>query len=198
MQRISVNTLGFDLTREVPATIDEYNGLAPKRTNPVLEDAVNNILYRDTFADFRDKFITKLVEVTGFARANHGTEEEPQWETEAKYLKRLIAAKVAEGKTEAALRSEWQSLAQSCMDSSSFNVAERESKGTGVAYGKRDLELAEKVVTDGKADAVASKLAQILGREIPSDAKSIARALADKRRAENAAAEAKLKAELGV
>jgi hypothetical protein len=198
MNRITVNTLGFDLTREVPSTIEEYKALAPKRTNPVLEDAVNNILYRDTFADFRDRFVTKLEESTGVKRINHGTEEEPQMESEAKYLKRLIAEKVAAGAKETELRASWLPIAQAEMDASSFDVAERESKGGSNLVGKRDIALAKQVITDGKADAIAAKLATILGCDVPTDEKSLARAIADNRRAIAEKAAADQKAALGL
>lgn len=198
MNRISVSTLGFDLTREVPSTVDEYNALAPKRTNPVLEDAVDNILYRNTFADFRSKFLDALEKQTGIGRINHGTEEEPQWESDARFMKRIIAQQVMDGSTEAAFRASVLPLAQQCMDAAPFNPAERESTGTGPTIGKRDLALAAQVIKDGKANVVASKLAGILGRDVAVDEKSLARAIADNRRALAAAAELAQKAQLGL
>ena len=64
MKRIPVNSLGFELTRAVPDSIEEYNALAPKRDNPVLEDATANILYRSTFAKFRDALVHAPLQLT--------------------------------------------------------------------------------------------------------------------------------------
>lgn len=198
-QRIKFKVLAWDVTKEVPATNEEYNALAPKRNNPVLEDATDTIIYRGTSPVVRDSVCSLLAEVTGRARINHGTDDEPQWESERRYVNRVVAEHCkANNIGETEFLASLQEKVQAFADAAPFPVAEKENKGTGPAIGKRDLELAEKVIADGKGDAVAAKLGTILNREVAADAKSIARALADKRKAENAAAEAKLKAELGV
>lgn len=195
MQRINVSTLGFDLTKEVPATTDEYNALAPKRNNPVLEDAIFNCLYRGTFVGFRAAFLDKLEAATSVTRINHGTEDAPQWESDGRLIKRMIAQS---GLSEAAFRAQHQSLAQESMDAAGFNPAERESTGQGPSIGKGDLALAATVVKDGKADVVAAALGKKLGRVVDADEKSLARAIADDRKARAAVAAAAQKAELGL
>lgn len=197
MQRIEVNTSGFKLTREVPSSIEEYNTLA-KRENAVLDDAIANTLYRGVFAEFRAMFVEAVAEETGIAVINHGTEDEPQWESDGKYIKRVIAAL---GISKDEFVSRFQSKAQSLMDSIAFDPSERERKSDGPKVGKRDKALAEEILakyTPEQVNAVAAKLSSILNRTVGTDVDSLARALADKRRAEAAALEAKTKAELGL
>ena len=191
MNRITVSTLGFELTREVPATTDEYNALAPKRTNPVLEDAIDNILYRNTFAAFRSSLLDKLEVSTGIARINHGTPEEPQWESDGRLFKRMVAQS---GGTDVAFRAAHQVEAQTEMDAAPFSPAEREGGGGGGnLVGKRDLANAEQMIKDGKAGQVASKLGTLLNHPVDgTDAKNLARALAEYRKQVATAAEAQL------
>lgn len=194
MQRIQVSSLGFDLTKEVPQTVEEYNALAPKRENAALEDAINNTLYRGTLADFRDAFLTELGILTGVARINHGTEEEPQLESEARWYKRILAANGG------VVKPEWVTLAQKHMDAAAFNPAERERKSDGPAIGKRDIALAQELIKrgEGKVAEVAALLAKKLGREVATDEKSLARAFADNRRMEAEKIANAQKAEFGL
>ena len=182
MKRIPVNSLGFELTRAVPDSIEEYNALAPKRDNPVLEDATANILYRSTFAKFRDSFLEALEKQTSIKRRNNGTEKEPVWESDAKFLKRTIAEL---GVTEESFITQYQTLAQEQMDAAPFNPAERESTGEGPKVGKRDKEYAEELIKRGGdvASKTAAKLSTVLGRVVTTEIDSLARAVADFRRA---------------
>jgi hypothetical protein len=174
MNRIKVRTLGFDLTKEVPASVEEYNSLAPKRENPVLDDAVSNVLYRCTFAQFRTALLDKLEELTGIARINRGTEDEPEWESDAKFMKRLQASP--------ADKSSWPTIAQECMDAAEFNVAERESTGTPKQkVGKKDLASAQEAIDKGLAEKLASMLGTYLERNVGTDVKSLAEGLKDRR-----------------
>lgn len=197
MKRIQVSSLGFDLSREVPSSVDEYNALAPKRDNPCLEDAVANILYRSTFARFRDSFLDAIEKVTGIKRINHGTDKDPQWESDAKFLKRLIAEL---GITEEAFVEKYQKDAQAAMDAAPFNPAERESTGEGPKVGKRDKENAVEIIKIGepKLGQVVAALAAKLGRAVASDEDSLARALADFRRQKAKEREAQDRAEIGL
>lgn len=193
MNRIEVSTLGFNLTKDVPSTNDEYNALAPKRDNPVLEDAVANILYRNTFASFRGSMLDLLEKETGITRNNSGTEEEPQFESDGKLIKRMIAAS---GSTKEAFVAQYQSLAQSTMDAAPFNPAERENKGTTNLVGKRDLATAQDAIDKGLAEKLAGLLGRKLSREVAADVKSLATAIKDNRAILVAAAEAAQAAEL--
>lgn len=195
MQRVNINVMGFDLTREVPSTIEEYNSLAPKRVNPVLEDANFNVLYRGTFPEIRDGLCEILEKSYGIARAED--------EKDGVYIKRAIATIMKDsGRTEAALRAEITPKLQDVADKASFPVQAAERKASdGPAIGKRDLQNAEQMFKDGKAAAVASKLGTLLGREVNvttgdavADTKTLARALADYRRQLAQQAEAALTA----
>lgn len=204
MQRIEVNTLGFKLTKEVPSTVDEYNALAPKRENACLEDAISNSLYRGTLAEFRGTFLEKLGEAEGVERINHGTDDEPQLESEAKWFKRIQA------KNGGVNKPEWATLAQQVMDASAFDPSERERKSDGPRIGKRDLEIAKELI--GRGPEMVAKAASVLsakiGRPVETAfeddkdneklAKSLALAFADKRRAETRAAEEAQRQELGL
>lgn len=194
MQRIAINVMGFDLTREVPATVEEYNALAPKRANPVVEDANFNTLYRGTFPDIRDGLCDILEKDYGVARGED--------EKDGAFIKRGIATVMKDsGRTEGAVRAEIQPKLQVVADAASFPVEAAERKaGDGPAIGKRDLQNAAQMFKDGKGAAVASKLSGILGRpvEVTGDdeasVKTLARALADYRRQLAQQAEAALTA----
>lgn len=195
MIRTEVSSLGYTLTKEHPATVEEYNALAPKRANACLEDAVASTDYRSVFPVFRDTLLTELGETYGVPRENFGTEDDPKWETEGKWFNRIVAKS---GKTPEQFRSETLTVAQKHMDAAAFDPSERESKGSGPTIGKRDLALAQQVITDGKADVIAGKLAVILGRDVATDEKSLARAIADNRRALAEKAAQEQKAALGL
>lgn len=198
MHRITVSSLLWDnLTKEVPQTIEEYNALAPKRDNPVLEDAIGSELRHGTFPKFRDKTLDALEKETGIKRINHGTEKEPQWESDMKFVRRLVAET---GLSEEDFAAKYQSLAQTAMDAAAFNPAVRESTGEGPKVGKKDKENAEEVIKRGeqKTAEVAAALGAKLGRTVSTDVDSLARAFADYRRAKAREIEAATKAELGV
>lgn len=195
MIREQVNSLGFDLTKEHPESVAEYNALAPKRLDACREDAVASTDYRSVFPTFRRTFLEALGEQLKIERINHGTEEKPDLEKEGVWFKRMVAGS---GLSREAFTTTYKALAQQHMDAAPFDPSLREGSSDGPAIGKRDLALAATVIKDGKADAVAAKLAAILNREVASDEKSLARAIADNRRAIAAAAEQAQKAQLGL
>lgn len=159
-----VSTMGFELQVLVPATNDEYNGLAPKRVNPVLEDAVLNIIYRGVLNKFRDKFLDELGKldiadqsgaVVKIARINHGTEDEPQWEKDSVYFKRFLATVAtrrgldpAAEATKTVLMSELTPLAQKTIDAVKFDPTAEERTG-GNLIAKTYLEWAQIAVKKG-------------------------------------------------
>lgn len=197
MKRIEVSSLGFTLTRSVPETCEEYNALAPKRDNPVLEDATANILYRSTFATFRSSFLDAVEKDCGVARANSGTEKNPIWESDGKYLKKVIASL---GIDEEAFVAKYATLAQESMDAAPFNPAQRESTSDGPAVGKNDKKIAAEVMTRD-VDTIAKVTAALgakLNRVVEASEDSIARAYADFRRAQAREQELANKAALGL
>lgn len=200
MHRINVNVLGFTVTKEVPSTVEEYNALAPNRTNPVLEDATDTIIYRGTSPSIRDGLCEHLEKTYGIARQNSGTEDDPVWEREAVYVKRVIATLAKDrNQTEEAVRAEILPTVQSLADTAPFPVAATPRQSDGPAIGKRDLALAEQVTKDGKHEAVAARLGEILNRKVDaSDVKSLARAIADDRRRRAEIVANEQKAALGV
>lgn len=198
MKRMEFSVIGFNISKEVPSTPEEYNALAPKRANACVEDAVSNTIYRGTSPVIRDKFCDYLEAERKIVRKNFGTEDEPQPEKEGVYIKRAIAELVAaNGKDEAGVRAELLPFIQKFADEAPFDPSLREGTG-GPAIAKRDLALAKQVTNDGKADDVAAKLATLLGRAVANDVKSLARAIADNRRALEAKAALEQKTALGL
>lgn len=203
MIRENVSSLGYNLTKEHPATAEEYNALCPKREDACRKDAVANTDYRSVFPVFRDTFLTELGTKYGVERINSGTEDEPKWETEGKWHARIVAKS---GMSREDFIAANTALAQSHMDAAPFDPSERESTGQGPAIGKNDLKNATELQARGvdKVNAVVTALSQKLNRAITlsgdaeADKKVIARALADFRRQKAAEQEAANKAELGL
>lgn len=160
-----VSTMDFELDILVPGSIEEYNSLAPKRDNPVLEDAILNIVYRGILNKFRDEFLDRLEKVTGVARGNSGTEDEPVWEKPAPYYAR-VKATVAQQRgldpaakaTNDALIAEWTPLAQEVISTFKFNPAEREATGGTPSLSKKYRKWAEEAFERGVAQKVAAAL----------------------------------------
>jgi hypothetical protein len=61
MQTVEYRTLGYKLPFEAPSTVDEFNANAWKAPtgegNPCLTEAINNIIYRGSLAEFRFVFL---------------------------------------------------------------------------------------------------------------------------------------------
>lgn len=197
--------LGFTVLVNVPETVEEYNSLAPKRPNAVLEDATASTCYRSVSPVIRDGLCSVLEADApageGIKRKNFGTEEDPQLEKEGVFVKRAIQELMASrGETEAQVRAyllpKVQAIADS--DAAKFDPSLREGTGTGPAIGKNDLKLAAAVIADGRATEIAGKLSVLLGTTVATDEKSLARAIADNRRALAAKAAAEQKAALGL
>lgn len=204
MKSVTVSSQGFELNYSVPATIEEYNSLAPKRDNPVLEDAVQNILYRNVFNKFRDALVTKLEEISGVARINSGSEDEPKWESEGKYMRRMMAEVAVKRNLDPAAKStrdtllaEWTPLAQEILSAIKFDPAERESTGSAPTIAKTYLAWATQAVTADGGSKLAGLLAKALSNPVPltgdkdTDISTLAKAIAanEKRKRDAAAAE---------
>lgn len=205
-QRIKVSSLGFnDLSKEVPSTNEEYNALDPKRENAVLEDAVDNVMKHNVLSRFRTGFLDKAGAVEPkVERINHGDEENPNWESDGKYMKRLMTIRItaaggnpADASAVAGFYSSNLALAQEVLDSVAFTVAAREGTGSApTKVGKADLALGQKAVDEGKAEKFAKLLGAKLNRDVPATAEGIAYALKDKRKQEADAAAIAAAAEL--
>lgn len=199
MHIIKVYPAGFELNHSVPETVEEYNSLAPTRKDAALEDAVANIEYRGVFPEFRDALADHVEADSGIERAiTGGTEEKPVYESEGKYLAKVIAGKFGGDKD--AFVAHYAAKAQEILDGIKFDPSATERKSDGPAIGKRDLALAKELITRGEAKVaqVAAILGQKLGRAVATDEKSLARAFADNRRAEAKKVEDAQKAELGL
>ncbi len=212
-----VKSLGFELTMLVPGTVDEYNGLAPKRTNAALEDAIASTVYRNVLNKLRDKALDALEKHTGVARINHGTEDDPQWEKEGVYFKRLIAT-VAQQRgidpaaeaTKTTLIAEWTPIVQGILDTIKFDPSERESTGGGSnLVAKKYIAWAKEAVQKGNHVRMAQLLAKALNRPVDlvgdtdkgdesADVKTLARAISDREAAKRAEQDRAAKAELGL
>lgn len=204
-QRIKVSSLGFDdLTKEVPSSNEEYNALDPKRENAVLEDAVDNIMKHTVLSRFRSSFLDKLGKKYSVEQINHGTDEAPQWESDAKYKNRIMIAGItADGgsPTDATAVAKFHadnlSLAQECLDEVKFSVAGTRTGGTAPQkVGKQDLATAQDSIDKGVSEKFAALLGRKLNRTVENNQESIALAIKDVRAAKIAEENAKQKAEL--
>jgi len=212
--QIKVASLIFDdLVYNVPSTVEEYNALDPKRVqaggNPCVEDAVDNIMKHRVLGGFRSDFLDEVEKKFGIERLNNGTEKEPRWEPDAKFMNRVIAL-VAQQRgmdptsdaTRNALVSELRDLAQATLSKQVFTVAGAERTGGGQPVGKGDLKLATEAYDSGKIGRLAELLGKALNRTVDvsgdkdAQIKAVAVALRDKRRQDAEAKEAELKAAL--
>lgn len=211
---IKVSSLGFvDLDYSVPATIEEYNALAPKRNNPILEDAIDNIIKHKVLSQFRNKFLdaveVKYKDIEGSARQNFGTEKTPKWEQDMPYFNRLIALVVtheggspSDAGAVAKVLGDLRGLAQETLSAQKFNVADREPSTAGPSVAKMYTEWAEEAFTKG----VHEKLLGFLNKacntsvaftgDVAADKATLAKAIATNEKRKRDLAAAATKAEL--
>lgn len=155
----------------VPESGTEYNTLAPKRTDAVLEDAIASTCYRSVSPVIRDGLCTYLdadpapepaadaTEETiakananaglGIKRKNFGTEKEPQWEKEGVFVKRAVATLMkARNETEEQVIAYLAPVVQRIASSpaAKFDPSLREGGGSGPAIGVNDRKLAKSVI----------------------------------------------------
>lgn len=206
-----VTSQGFDLNFLVPETTDEYNSLAPKRLNPVLEDAILSTWYRNGANRFRDALCEHLEKEVGIARTNTGTEDKPVWEPEGKFVKRAsIAWQTAQGLEvgskagEDAFYAHFTPAAQTILDGIKFDPSEREAVGAQPAISKAALKLAEEIITKGKGQTAIDSLNKLLGTssaltgDSAVDVKTLAKAIAANEKRKREIQEAQTRSELGV
>lgn len=206
MRKQVVSSMGMELNWNVPESASEYNSLAPKRADAVLEDAINSTWYRSGANKLRDQFCEWLEKNTGVARVNNGTEDDPKWEQEGKYIKRVIVA-VAEQRgldvnaksTRDALLAEWTPAAQGLLDAIKFDPSEREATGGQPQLAKTYINWATQAVKTGKGQALADMLAKLNNTTITlsgneeADVTTLAKAIAanEKRKRDEQLAAAK-------
>lgn len=206
--------LGYEVTMSVPESVDEYNALAPKRENPVLEDAIYNVAFRGMHPQVRDNFVEEIETLTGVERINKGDEKHPKWESEVTYHDRALASFIkSSGRTESDIKAEWLTIIQKHASAVVFDPAVREGTGEGPKISKTDLKIATELVEappqsakdraaaagfDSPAAWCAAMLGKFLNRAVETDVKSLARALGDKRREQAKALEQKTREEAGL
>lgn len=210
MKSVQVNSLGFDLVKSVPESIEEYDSLA-KRQGACLDDAINSTLYRGTFAMFRDLFLhgqeadeangitafEGVESITGIERKTKEVKSGDKTttvydETEGNYWKRVIAEKFGGDADKA--KAEFAAVAQEAMNRAEFDpsIAERKSSGPKTV-AKQYVSIATDAVNAGKGQKLADMLAAHLGRAISltgnneDDIKILARAIADREAQKRAA-----------
>lgn len=173
MIKQKVSSQGFSLLWSVPASTTEYNSLAPKRANAVLEDAIFSTWYRNGANKFRDALCEAVEKATGVARINSGTEKEPKWEQEGKYLKRVwveVATQrgqdpTADGVIEA-IRDEYATQAQSILDKIVFDPSEKEATGGTPALAKTYIAWATEAIKKDGGAKLSGLLSNVLNTSI--------------------------------
>jgi len=211
---IKVSSLGFvDLDYSVPSTIEEYNALAPKRVNPILEDAIDNIIKHKVLSQFRNKFLdaveAKYKDIEGSARQNFGTEKTPKWEPDMPYFNRLIALVVShnggtpsDAGAVAAVIGELRALAQTTLTEQKFNVAEREPSTASPSVAKMYTEWADEAFAKGVQEKLlgflnkACNMSVAFTGDVTADKASLAKAIATNEKRKRDLAAAATKAEL--
>tara|TARA_R110000868_G_scaffold300045_1_gene560358 strand:+ start:446 stop:1087 length:642 start_codon:yes stop_codon:yes gene_type:complete len=206
-----VNSLGFDLNYQVPASVEEYNGLAPDRVNPCLEDAILSTWYRNGANKFRDKLCDAIEKSSGVKRINAGTDDEPKWENESKFIKRAVAEVATSrgldpaGKGVAeSIRAEWQDAAQKILDGIPFDPKEATREGGSNLVAKMYIEWATKAVANGSATKLAGLLSKALNSDVAltgdteADTKTLAKAIAANEKRKRDEQNAQSKAEYAI
>ena len=111
MKSQQFKSLGLVVNLNVPETVEEFD-LNAKKSGRALAEAINNVVYRDCLAEFRDNFCEKLESSTSVERKTKDTgkkrkvtsvvdgkeviTEEPiliYAESEAEFVDRVIAEK---------------------------------------------------------------------------------------------------------
>lgn len=197
MKKAIFSSLGIDITISVPETIDEFNALDTTRPNAALDESINNVIYRDTLADFRDIFSAAVAKETTIARKQEqkkdskgvlvtekvkvknedGTESETEQpvmvdtETDAKYFSRVCSELGVEPTA-------FQTLAEKIAADLKFNpqATERATKQPS-KVAEVYLKAARDIIAKGVQQAVALKLAELVGAAVEPTEESLGRAI---------------------
>ena len=171
MVSYEVNTLGINYSVQVPASVDEYNKLAPKRSNPVLEDAIDNVWYRGGAAEARDTLYNGVLKAKSTARPKVSINGK---DVDAPATRANITALLGDGETLESygyILEEWATGFE--FDPS---VAERSSSVTITKAVEVSL---KKLIATMGLDGTASKLSTITGKPVAATEDACKQALAE-------------------
>jgi hypothetical protein len=187
---------GLKFRVTTPTTIDEYSALAgvlrmdENSTGvAVLDDAIENVMYRGAFAEIRRALAIKLAELNpdipretknkpGAKPDTSGTIEQVFDESEGKYISRVAATKGVAVTTFQSILDEIMAVNSALPDDSNdkikFDPSQRERKGpSSTEPGKLDLETAKALLAQGqkKLRVSLARITDITG--VPVEAKNI-------------------------
>src|SRR5436189_237478 len=199
MQTVTYRTLGYDLPFEAPATVEEFNqnawkGASAGEGNPCLTEAINNIIYRGSLADFsntflhgreedKEKGITEIkgieeqtgitrrgdaVMVDGKPKTTKAGEPVIKYESEEKYFDYVLATLVKEGKfaSEDLARASFEPFAKQVAAAIRFDAAAREKTFAGPKKLRADIKLtAARIIAAGTIDKVNKNYLVNIGKE---------------------------------
>lgn len=199
MQSYEANTLGIKYTVQVPSTVEEYNGLAPERTNPVLEDAIDNVWYRGGAAKARDVLYDGILKAKGKSRPKV---KQGDKEVDAPATRANIIAELGEDEN----LEDYSSILEEWSSSFVFDPSAAPRGGGGALTVTKKVEaMVKKIVDAGKVAEAAAQLADKTGEPVDATPEGLTACLAkldEKRRAEERAAKKaaaeKFKAETGL
>lgn len=182
-------SLGMTIPLSVPSTVEENDQLANagevKRLNPTLEDAVDNVVYRSSLADFRSLFCEEVEKVTNIKRNTKpvlakdgsvkknedGSEKFIYTESESEYFDRVLTS------TGRAIES-FADVRDSVVAKVKYDPTASERSEAGPKTPPKSVyETADTLIAQGAATAVAADLTAILGRTVEIDRESLARAI---------------------
>ena len=177
MKSQQFKSLGLVVNLNVPETVEEFD-LNAKKSGRALAEAINNVVYRDCLAEFRDNFCEKLESSTSVERKTKDTgkkrkvtsvvdgkeviTEEPiliYAESEAEFVDRVIAEKQI-------TRESLQDLATSVASGIVFDASATERKPAGPKkLAQKYLDDAKKALESGKLDTINARLKKNIGKE---------------------------------
>ena len=198
---------GLKFKLETPTTVEEYNALAGTRTPDtnttgiaVLDDAIDNTMYRGPFADVRYQFAKKLEAEFG-ADCPRNKKDHPQGkkdekgavikvddESEGKYIARVAAFKNVTIASFQPLLDEImtanEKLPTDSKDKIKLDPSQRERRGpSSTEPGKGDIETANALLAQGhkkllislsKIEAATGTKVELVGKDEPdAEAKNL-------------------------
>jgi hypothetical protein len=189
----------MNFNHNVPSSVSEFDQLS-KKEGSCLTEAIANIVYRGSLAEFRDTFLhgdeaqgikgveqvtkierlTKTVELKTKNADGTAKSTEAYDESEAVYWHRVKATLIKNGQyaNEAEVEAAFQPLADQVAATIVFDPSEQPKKVAGPKRLPKELvEIAEKYINAGKGDAIAKKLATKVGHAVEATVQSIAAAI---------------------
>lgn len=160
MKQKQYNSLGVTVNLNVPESVEEFDQNA-KRIGACLDEAINNVVYRGSLAEFRDAFTTKVEETHQVERKTESTGKKDSdgndivkyAETEGEYIKRVCATKGIEA-------AQLQSLADEVAAGIVFDASATERKPAAPKKLAEDYKnVAIQLIDAGKVDAFRDKKA---------------------------------------